>query len=311
MRANSIPTKPLVLLLRSLQRERNQSLFASSSSSSSSSYSSSVPNKKAKVAVGVEGFLKEASRNVRDGSWQVLEARETDTPGEIMLFVMTTPGSITKIPLTLSRKVNVVLNANSSMSQQFRHSSKGKLRKDWFLPHGGDTPSSEVWELTVSEAKFQSYLTTLLTMPDIESVCSTEYPLIFDFLRDIGGVGRVVGKTDSGKWKLDDLEGVKGRDYLDEKAVQFKRIFLFSKVLQSSGIVSVFLPIDYASNSADPVPDSNDISGTCIMYVLKPKGNNERGVKAKVSSSETRRRRLRGAKRRVENLLHQLHQSRF
>lgn len=264
------------LARKTAKRERNAGLFEGVNSSSSNI------SKKAKKNTGVEGFLKEAERNVRDGSWQVLEVRETDTLGEVILFVMTTPTSITKIPLTINRKVHVSLSGEGGeVVEQLRQSSKGKLRKGWYLPHGGGSEEEELWELTVSEAKFQPYLSTLLTMPEIKSVYSTEYPLISDFLRDVGGVGRVVAGGDSGKWKLDDLEGVKGRCYLGEGSARFKRIFLFSKLLQSRGLLSVFFPISMASTSAVPEPESNDISGSCIIYVLKPKGNKERSVKGK------------------------------
>lgn len=159
------------LARKTAKRERNAGLFEGVNSSSSNI------SKKAKKNTGVEGFLKEAERNVRDGSWQVLEVRETDTLGEVILFVMTTPTSITKIPLTINRKVHVSLSGEGGeVVEQLRQSSKGKLRKGWYLPHGGGSEEEELWELTVSEVRreasviFYSNLTkpkSILTPPPL------------------------------------------------------------------------------------------------------------------------------------------------
>ena len=37
-----------------------------------------------KRKVGVEGFLREAAQSLSHGEWQIVELRETDTPGHLI-----------------------------------------------------------------------------------------------------------------------------------------------------------------------------------------------------------------------------------
>ena len=258
-----------------LKRQRTHSLMRDFKSSSSD-----APRKKRKV--GVEGFLKEAAQSLSQGIWQVVELRESDAPGEYVLYVMTNQKAIQRIPLTVPRRIYVDLKGDGGGKLDvIKQSSKSRLMKDWFLPH--NQAANQVFEIVMSERRFIQQKENLAGSTDVQGIYAMETPLIFETLVKMGNVARVSRmKANSNKsFNLDDLEGIQKPDftYLHDSVASFRRIFYFQKCPSSDrGVISLFFMSSPGGGSAEPVPSSVDMTARCMMWIVKPSKNKQHEV---------------------------------
>ena len=245
--------------------------------------SASATGKKRKV--GVEGFLKEAAQSLSHGEWQIVELRETDTPGEFILFVMADKSSIQRIPLTVPRSIYVDLNANNGEDSLIRKSSKSKLVKDWFLPH--NQSSNKLYELTLSERRFLQQKDNLLGSTEVDGIYGMEAPLILEALTKLGNASRIsrhkrgMDNKNHG-YSMADVEGIAKPNftYLGDSVASFKRIFYFHKCPASNrGIVSLFFMSTASGGNPEPVASSVDMTAHCMMWIVKPIKNKQHEVK--------------------------------
>ena len=149
-------------------------------------YAVSRTSKKAK---SVEDIVKSASMSASHGFWQIIELQESDSPGEFVVWAMTTKQQLQRLRIQVPRTiyVNVVgLNAERNA----RKLGGVQIKKD--LPHG--RPCMKLFEVNFSEARYQRHekaLANFLTDPNVEGVYESQVPLWFRAVTQLGCVTKV------------------------------------------------------------------------------------------------------------------------
>ncbi|OEU13384.1 DNA/RNA polymerase, partial [Fragilariopsis cylindrus CCMP1102] len=267
-----------------------------------------------KAIASIKDYVKEATQNLSQLEWQVVELREMtshDTgkkkkpsSGEFIAWVMVGGDSLRKIQISVPRTVYVSTNrevyCDSAEILDFR-------KVDKHLPHSKN--ARFLYELTMPEFIYRSTNWTSSFVPVdkntdehqcklLEGVYETGTPLMMKILTELGSISKLAVVDGSRKnqksYNLKDLkivnkptEGI----YLNER-VSYKRSFLYVRMNSKSktGLVALFT-INGGSGeqrSADndlTTPsksgaDSFDISTSCQLWVVKPGSKAKGGQKS-------------------------------
>ena len=267
-----------------------------------------------KAIASMKDYVKEATQNLSQLEWQVVELREMtshDTgkkkkpsSGEFIAWVMVGGDSLRKIQISVPRTIYVSTNrevyCDSAEILDFR-------KVDKHLPHSKN--ARFLYELTMPEFIYRSTNWTSSFVPVdkntdehqcklLEGVYETGTPLMMKILTELGSISKLAVVDGSRKnqksYNLKDLkivnkptEGI----YLNER-VSYKRSFLYVRMNSKSktGLVALFT-INGGSGeqrSADndlTTPsksgaDSFDISTSCQLWVVKPGSKAKGGQKS-------------------------------
>ncbi|CAM9190271.1 unnamed protein product [Chrysoparadoxa australica] len=187
---------------------------------------------------GLEGYLKSARDAVLSGVWQVLEIRETATPGQMDVWAMTGPKDLQKISMQVPR----VFYINSTA----KASDRGQKRVMRTLPHKGI--SGNLTEVTMPERKFresEKSVASLLSDPDVEGIYELGTPLLFRAVVHMGCVARVASHSRaplSGEHKLElkDMESLApAHPYLPPDTTGLKYAFLYQSGTKQRHMVAL------------------------------------------------------------------------
>ena len=227
--------------------------------------------KKARNAVSVEGFVREAALSLSQREWHVVEVRgssmlsslehsKASLSGEFTVWVMFGDNSLQKIKIQVPRIVYV------STQKEIRSHSEDitSIRKvEKHLPHGGK--SQFLYEVEMPEYVFRKQDWTHGLAPvdgsDVsgdlfETLYESSNPLMTKLLAEMGAVAKLEqsAASDKGKrsYSLADLSFVERPsegEYLNS-AMSYKRIFLYTRIHPKSktGIVALYF-IDGGSGS--------------------------------------------------------------
>ena len=242
-------------------------------------YGDQGPNKKAK---SVEDIVKSASMSASHGFWQIIEMQESDSPGEFVIWAMTTKQQLQRLRIQVPRTiyVNVVgLNAERNA----RKLGGVQIKKD--LPHG--RPCMKLFEVNFSEARYQRHekaLANFLTDPNVEGVYESQVPLWFRAVTQLGCVTKVA-KTASAAvsggpnrtYKMGELEhiNVTQHPYLESSTSIYKRIYLYmsENKISNNGMGCLGLFLVHGTN-VDAEELGEDTGVTATSYVWFVQGSN-------------------------------------
>jgi DNA polymerase epsilon subunit 1 len=247
-----------------------------------------------KKPVGVVDFVRNANLEAAYKVWQIVELQELDTPGDFIVWAMTSKIQIQRLKLTIPRYMYV--NCNGSSAEESTLHLGGK-KINHHLPHG--RPNFNLYEVIVSEQKFQKNgktLTEFLSNPQIEGVYETQSPLWFRGVMRLGCNARVISNrgnknTDTiSNYKLSDLETVNtsSHGYLSSNISVYRRIFLYY-IHNKNGLGAVALFIFDSTNVTDEelyTTNQNGDNGINFDYLhiqsgkafiwIASKGNNDK-----------------------------------
>lgn len=266
----------------------------------------------------LEDFVKEASLNLSQKEWQMIELREMtvqDTgkkkkpsSGEFIAWVMVGE-SLRKIQISVPRTIYI------STNQEIGCNLKGKIdfrKVDKHLPHS--KKARFLYEVTMPEFVYRRTNWTTSFFPVdkksdgpsklFEEVYETGTPLMTKILSELGSVSKLAladeSKRNQKSFNLTDLKMVnKPTDgiYLNNK-VSYKRCFLYTRINAKSktGLVALFM-INGGSGTQNPgnndltAPsksgtNSFDISMSCQLWFVKPGSSKGQKNVSKAQSSD-------------------------
>jgi DNA polymerase epsilon subunit 1 len=141
-----------------------------------------------KKHMGVDSLLRNAALAVTQGVWQIIEVRETEIPGDFVVWAMTGPRSLQRLQLQVERQFLVA----SNIDHEHDFLQLGGRRVSRFLPRGQRSPF--VYEMTTSERRFQrneNGVANLLSTRGVTGVFELNTPLILRALMKLGCVAQV------------------------------------------------------------------------------------------------------------------------
>jgi DNA polymerase epsilon subunit 1 len=137
---------------------------------------------------GVSSFIAGRARNVMQQSWQIIEICETQTPGQLKLWVYLSDGSIDHLLLNMDRTLYMNFRKPKVIRDADGNSLPALNRR---LPFR--RPTLSLYEVTFSEEEFQKKSDSIrqaLADPDVEGVYESKTPLVFRAVSEIGAVAR-------------------------------------------------------------------------------------------------------------------------
>ena len=199
---------------------------------------------------GVMDFVRNASIDLKQKSWQIVELQQTETHGEFIVWAMTSKNQIQKVTIVIDR--TLYINCRSQDAVDVAYEMNGsKVMKD--LPHSRKLHT--LVEVQIPERKFQTggkKITQFLSLPQIEGVYESKVPLWFRGVLKLGCVARlsravIKSGMSTNRFKLKDLEfvNVRSHSYLTPSVAAFKQIFLYYTPVKLGnrqlGLLSLFI----------------------------------------------------------------------
>jgi DNA polymerase epsilon subunit 1 len=197
----------------------------------------------AKKHMNVESMIKNAALAVTHGYWQILEIRETDIPGDFIIWAMTGPKSLQRLNLTIDRTLYVA----SDVEHDAAFVKLRGRRVSRFLPHGQRSPF--LYEMITSERRFQrneNGVANLLSTPGVTGVFELQTPLWLRAVIQLGCVAQVSRQRRSQEgrsFNLADLEFVAStaHPYLAPDLASFRHIYIYQSQSGRRGVVGLFV----------------------------------------------------------------------
>lgn len=199
-----------------------------------------------KRGAGVVDLLRRSGTSLSNGTWRVLEVRESEIPGELYAWVVTDVGHLHRVSVSVSRHMYVEVRQDAA-SVAAVATVGGRKAPHWRAPSSLKRTHTELYELRLSEQKYlaqERSFCTFLTHPGVEAVYELSTPLWFRALLSIGAGARVASTakrkaTKQNNFALDDLE-LAGPD--DVGLGSFHVAFFYHSQCPSTGrgIVAVF-----------------------------------------------------------------------
>ena len=253
------------------------------------------------TASTLEDFVKEASLNLSQKEWQIIELREMtshDTgkkkkpsSGEFIAWVMVGE-SLRKVQISVPR--TIYISANQEIGCDLK--AEIDFRKvEKHLPHS--KKSRFLYELTMSEYFYRHTNWTSSFFPIdknsvvqdklIQEVYESRAPLMTKVLSELGSISKLaladVSKKNQKSYNLTDLKMVNKPTegiYLNNK-ISYKRCFLYVRMNQKSktGLVALFIingsdDQDIQNNDITAPSKSGagsfDISMSCQLWFVRP-----------------------------------------
>ena len=217
---------------------------------------------------GLGTFLKAQSQSITFGYWQIVSVAETRTPGDLKLFVLTSPTTMQTVTVRIPRVVYV--NARSERADL----DVGEVSLvDKVLPRA--SPAHHLLELTLPEPDFKrrsKKLDTFLTASNVEGVYESQVPSIFKCIVTLGCVTRVRPQmrkklANQRVFSLEHLEFLKTKtySYMAAKSAAFKRAYVYQS---GSGNRCVWAFFTLGGTNA-----TDDRTATCSLCFVTPKGS--------------------------------------
>ena len=265
-----------------------------------------------KAMTSLEDYVKEATLNLSQREWQIIELREMTSQdsgkkkfssGEFIAWVMVGGDSLRKIQISVPRTVYVSTNrevyCNSKSIFEFR-------KVDKHLPHSKN--ARFLYELTMSEFVYRNAnWTSSFVLADknsneqqrelLQEIYETGTPLMTKLLTELGSISKLsVGdgtRKNQKSYNLKDLKIVNKPSegiYLNDN-VSYRRSFLYVRMnsKSKSGLVALFMinggSGEQKSAGTDiTVPrksgaNSFDISASCKLWLVKPGYDGKGGQK--------------------------------
>ena len=212
----------------------------------------------------MESFLKSAALAVTQGLWQVIEVRESEVPGEFVVWAMTGPKALQRLALTVDRSFYVT----STLDHEHGHFLRlGGRKASRFLPHGRRSPFT--YEMVVPERRFlrnENGAANLLSTHGVTGVYELQTPLWFRAIAQMGCLTRVQaghgagggGKKGAGggggggggggssgfRFNLAELESVSSSasyPYLHPSTALFRSLYLYVSHSGRRAVVALFV----------------------------------------------------------------------
>jgi len=218
---------------------------------------------KAPKRQNVASFLKSAALAVTQGCWQVIEIRESDVPGEFVVWAMTGQKSLQKLHLKVQRTMYITSNVEDEVG--FQKIRGRKVTR--FLPHGYRSPYT--YEVNMDERRFlsnENNLARWLSTAGVTGVYELQTPLWFRAITKVGclaqlssrysgGVGG--GKSGSRAFQLEDLESLStaSMPYLHPSSAVFRNVYMYISQSARRAVVALFI---LGGDNRDLEPDRRD-----------------------------------------------------
>ena len=132
-------------------------------------------------------FFRAQAEQIYTADWQILQMRETETPGEVRAFVLI-DRKVHQLKVTVPRRVFLNLKEDDLPDVEIVGVQAEKVT-NWTLPNGH--PSTHLFKLTMPEqvwVKESTKLGELFAHPAVEGVYETQVPLHLRALLDLGCV---------------------------------------------------------------------------------------------------------------------------
>ena len=228
-----------------------------------------------KKPVSVADFVRNATLQATQGFWQIMEIQELDSPGDFIVWAMTSRTQLQRFRMVVPRVLYV--NCNGSGAEKVARSLGSKLRRD--LPHGRTCLS--LYEIAISERQYQrneKNLSLFLCDPQVEGVYETQTPLWFRAMLHTGCIARLTDTKandlkPTNQYQLKDLEfvNVMAHPYLESATASFRRIFIYCAVDKRNkrtgfGGVGLFI-IEGNNSSMDANEDTELLSAKSYFWI--------------------------------------------
>lgn len=141
-----------------------------------------------KKRMGVDSFLKSAAMAVTHGYWQIIEVRETEIPGDFIVWAMVGNRSLQRLQVQIERQFFVA----STVDHEGAFVGLGGRKVSRFLPRGQRSPF--IYEMTTTERRFQrneNGVANLLSTRGVTGVYELHTPLWLRALIKLGCVAQV------------------------------------------------------------------------------------------------------------------------
>ena len=228
---------------------------------------------------GVAAYFRGQTRAVMEHHWQIIEIRETPSPGIFHVFALTAPGTMQRVVLKVPR----VIYINSRVEKDATEIDSRLVKR--YLPHG--KKGMFVYEITMSESAYQrnsKELSNFLTHPDFDGVYEKETPLMLRSLCQLGCVARVSSSAAIARrrakagsdererpYELHEMEFLTtaSHEYLhpDSKDFNLRRIYVYHSQTKTKGIVGVFVVGERVGEEG-----SNNYLAECSVWIVDVEG---------------------------------------
>ncbi|TFJ85676.1 hypothetical protein NSK_003184 [Nannochloropsis salina CCMP1776] len=230
----------------------------------------------------VASFLKGAALAVTQGCWQVIEIRESELPGEFVVWAMTGQKSMQRLHLKVHRTMYITSNMEDEVGFQ---KIKGR-RVTRFLPHGYRSPYT--YEVTMDERRFlsnENNLARWLSTAGVTGVYELQTPLWFRAIAKVGCLAQVSsryqggaggGKSGSRAFRLEDLESLStaSMPYLHPSTAVFRNLYVYISQSARRAVVALFVlggdNRDLELESADAANSVHSMQATAQVWLANP-----------------------------------------
>ena len=195
----------------------------------------------------VESFLKSAALAVTRGCWQVIEIRESEVPGEFVVWAMTGQKSLQRLHLKVQRTMYITSNVEDDLG--FQRIRGRKVTR--FLPHGYRSPFT--YEVKMDERRFlsnENNIARWLSTAGVTGVYELQTPLWFRAISKVGCLAQVSsryngagGSSGSRAFQLEDLESLStaSMPYLHPSTAIFRNVYMYISQSGRRAVVALFI----------------------------------------------------------------------
>ncbi|KAM3572228.1 hypothetical protein VYU27_005762 [Nannochloropsis oceanica] len=195
----------------------------------------------------VASFLKSAALAVTQGCWQVIEIRESEVPGEFVVWAMTGQKSLQRLHLKVQRTMYITSDVEDEVGFQ-----KIRGRKvNRFLPHGHRSPY--IYEVKMDERRFlsnENNLARWLSTAGVTGVYELQTPLWFRAITKVGCLAQLSSrygaggkKSGSRAFQLEDLESLStvSMPYLHPSTAVFRNVYMYISQSARRAVIALFI----------------------------------------------------------------------
>ncbi|CAM9091188.1 unnamed protein product, partial [Phaeothamnion confervicola] len=225
-------------------------------------------------AGGVEAYIRSAQQAVMRSVWQIMEVREGDSPGEVVVWAMVGPSDLQRIAVAMPRTFYV----NSRVEPVAGMGRRVTKR----LPR--NRPALFLTEVSLSEDGFrraEREISGFQRHPTVEGVYELGTPALFRAVVQLGCLARVgaarrmsagsgFGSSNHGlsggdRLKIEELESVASLGtevpYLHPRAAHFRRAFLYHSESGRRATMALFFVGGFNDDLESDGGDAGDSSG--------------------------------------------------